>query len=360
MSMVRARSTPPPSAVRDDDDAVVNPFWTDRARDEMALRRGRPGDLPDPDRDGVQVPIQDGGWSRESSRGRSQVPRSWQGPGLQTEGAMPEEEGAKTEGRVVEEAKNDQLERELEDQLMRDVMQQNEDLASEVDRLRMVIDGLSRGESQQGSHAECGQSSLGGSRPSGECHEVSQAADHGQERKQTGGLGLPAVPRVPGSLLAGMDVICRGLSHRDQQKDQKESKKLSGELPDQEDAGLRTPGRTQQFFTPSEDKHTPGGTKVPRGPPPDGESDESWFQVLPQGATHDAGVLPVLPPWPPAVSEEGPGREEKFLPQSATQQAGDVSVPPPWPPAVSEEGPGREEKRMSVSHQGCEVRGLPH
>ena len=350
MSVVRARSTPPPGSSYGDD-AEVNPFWTQKVRDEMALRQGRPEGLPAAD--GASVPIKDGGWSRESSRGRSLVPKSWKEPipGLRTQGEIPAEEEMRTEGRVI--GAKDDLERELEDQLMRDVMQQNDDLASEVDRLRMVIDGLSRGESQQGSHAECGQSSLGGSRPSGECHQELHAGDQGREQKKVGGLGLPAVPRVPGSLLAGMDGAAHGLPHR-------ESKELSGELPDQEDAGLRTPGRTQQFFTPSEDKHTPGRTKVPRGPPPDGESDESWFQVLPQGATHDAGVLPVLPPWPPAVSEEGPGREEKFLPQSATQSAGDVSVPPPWPPAVSEEGPGREEKRMSVSHQGCEVRGLPH
>ena len=96
MAIVRARSTPPPGSLYGEE-AEVNPFWTQNVRDEMALKQGRPEDLPVAD--GASVPMKDGGWSRKSSRGRSLVPKSWKEPipGLRTQGEIPIEEEIRTE-----------------------------------------------------------------------------------------------------------------------------------------------------------------------------------------------------------------------------------------------------------------------
>ena len=140
-------------------EAVVNPFWSLRAKEEAELRRRRPAELPPVpggeddldlslESDASKIPMEDGsstgvrrkkerGRSREVASGRFSTPASWSnlqrdaGPsGLKTEGEMP------SRSVEAEQPGVDGLQRELEKQVVQQLHLENQRLRMEVEKLQ--------------------------------------------------------------------------------------------------------------------------------------------------------------------------------------------------------------------------------
>ena len=139
--MERTRSLPP----------HINPFWSMKASDEFRLARARPVDLPVPDDQDLQSPR-----IRKESRGKGlgerQVangsqermvpPESWETPA----GAVGDGDGESFRKGEIEGRTESALERELGEELVRHLMEENQKLRNDLKRAH-----------EQGSH---GRSSI--------------------------------------------------------------------------------------------------------------------------------------------------------------------------------------------------------
>ena len=141
----------------------VNPFWSQRTQEQIAVQQARPVDLPVPSGDeedlegstverplpveGLQeITVESGDFGRQLGKGRGErfsTPASWRDEGARGQGDHPargEQEGQKTEGEmpmeeppsVMEDNLQRALEREVVDQLHRENLQ----LKLEVEKLK--------------------------------------------------------------------------------------------------------------------------------------------------------------------------------------------------------------------------------
>ena len=108
--MERTRSWPP----------EANPFWSRKASEELALARARPIDLPVPDDGDLQSPRP----RRGKGQGESKMvpPESWETPADEAGEKKKEESGA--------------LEKELGEELVRHLMEENQRLKDDLKRAR--------------------------------------------------------------------------------------------------------------------------------------------------------------------------------------------------------------------------------
>ena len=148
-----------------------NPFWSERAVQELEIRNSRPVDLPVPSGDedelldqaiqGEQSVPENGPTSQESSKGkggsteglpagrgeRFSTPASWEDAkgnpsesvGLRTEGEMPEDFGSGS-------PPDDGLQRALEQEVVEKLHQENLRLKSEMEQLRRSKSQVGSGE----------------------------------------------------------------------------------------------------------------------------------------------------------------------------------------------------------------------
>ena len=143
----------------------VNPFWSQRTQERVAVQQARPVDLPvpsgdDEDLDGStveqslpveglqEITVEFSDFGRQLGKGRGErfsTPASWRDDGARGQGDRPargEQEGQKTEGEmpmeeppsIMEDDLQRALEREVVDQLHRENLQ----LKLEVEKLKEV------------------------------------------------------------------------------------------------------------------------------------------------------------------------------------------------------------------------------